>query len=327
MTSVAKIIPLPKKAHTDIHPTVSAPCTVSSLRERRGEVDQSRSAAIPQVLAERLAGAAGFLRRRVVGDYHVDDFGYDRDLTESVFLPVLRSVYDRWFRVEIDGVEHIPDSGGALIVANHAGVVAWDALMMQVAVHDKHPRRRQVRPLAADLVFETPILSTAARKSGATMACRRNAEQLLRDGELPAVFPEGFKGCGKSFKDRYQLQRFGRGGFAAVAVRTGAPIIPCSVVGSEETYPMLADIAPVAKLFGLPYFPLTPLFPQFGALGMIPLPSKWHMTFGQPIETAGHDPETADDPLVKSEITQHVRRTIQQTLDTMLARRHSVFLG
>jgi 1-acyl-sn-glycerol-3-phosphate acyltransferase len=171
------------------------------------------------------------------------------------------------------------------------------------------------------------LVSTAARKSGATLACPPDAERLLHAGELTAVFPEGFKGSGKPFKNRYQLQRFGRGGFVASAVRTGAPIIPCSIIGAEETYPKLADIAPLAKLLGLPYFPVTPLFPHLGLLGLIPLPSKWHIHFAEPVPTSGYGAEAADDPADMLDVAGHVRGIIHQNLRRLLADRPSPFLG
>ena len=114
------------------------------------------------------------------------------------------------------------------------------------------------------------------------MACTADAERLLAAGELIAVFPEGYKGLGKPFKDRYKLARFGRGGFVSAALRAKAPIVPCSIVGSEEIYPMIANLTPLARLLGTPNYPITPLFPLAGALGLIPLPSKWYIHFGTP---------------------------------------------
>lgn len=304
-------------------------CEVVSLEERRQD---RQPTPLPQArgmvgeVAARLGGLGSFLRRRITGDYQVDEFGYDKDLTDSVLLPALRPMYERWFRVEVSGIENIPDDGAALIVANHAGVVAWDALMIQLAVHDNHTQQRPVRLLGADLVFHTPMLDSVARTMGAAKACPDNADKLLDNGELVAVFPEGFKGCGKPFANRYQLQRFGRGGFAATAIRAGAPIVPCSVVGAEETYPKIADIEPLAKVFGLPYFPLTPFFPHFGPLGLVPLPTKWRIDFGKPIPTDVYQAESVDEE-AKSALADCVRDTIQQTLDSMLARRHNVFLG
>ena len=273
----------------------------------------------------QVADILAFVRRRLTGDYTVDDFGFDEDFTEHVYLPLLRPLYKSWFRVEVRGIENIPSSGGALIVSNHSGAVALDALMAQVAVHDEHPAHRHLRMLAADLVFQTPIIGKAARKSGSTLAANPDAERLLAAGELAGVWPEGFKGIGKPFSERYKLQRFGRGGFVSAALRTGVPIVPCSIVGAEEIYPMLGNLKTVARLFGVPYIPVTPTFPLLGVLGLIPLPSKWIIEFGAPVDTAALGPQAADDPMVVFDLTDQVRETIQQTLYALLMQRRSVF--
>jgi 1-acyl-sn-glycerol-3-phosphate acyltransferase len=297
------------------------------------EIDEHRSAAAgdaeqtPNELARRVASIAEFIRRRLTGDYTVDEFGFDPHFNDGFVLPVLRSLFSSWFRVEVSGIENLPETGPALVVANHAGVLPFDGLMASVAVHDKHPAQRALRLLAADMVFDSPLLGTAARKAGHTMACMPDAQRLLDKGELTAVFPEGYKGLGKHFRDRYKLQRFGRGGFVSAALRTQAPIIPCSIVGSEEIYPMIADAKLLARLFGLPYFPITPLFPLAGPLGLIPLPSKWYIEFGTPISTADYDDSAADDPMITFELTDQVRETIQQTLYRLLANRRNMFLG
>lgn len=283
-------------------------------------------AAIPELAGiPELARAVEFLRRRLTGDYVVDNYGHDPHFTEHVLHPLLRVLANSWFRVEVRGIEHIPDTGGALVVANHAGTVALDSLITTLTIHDHHPAHRALRELGADLVFGTPVLGNLARKGGATLATNADAERLLADGELVGVWPEGFKGVGKPYRERYKLQRFGRGGFVAAAVRTGAPIIPCSVVGSEEIYPMLADLRPLARLLGLPYFPLTPLFPHFGLLGLIPLPSKWIIEFGAPIPTAQLGPAAADDSMLVLDLTERVRENIQQALYAARASRRSVF--
>jgi len=304
---------------------------VTSLTDRLGAVEppapQSLSELVRDGLTKRITGAAEFARRRVAGDYQVDEFGFDEHLLENVILPALRPLSDHWFRVQIEGIGNIPSTGGALIVANHAGTVPVDGLMLQLAVHDNHPDRRALRLLAADLIFEMPVLGVLARKAGHTLACREDAERLLRSGELTGVFPEGFKGVGKSYADRYKLQRFGRGGFVAAAVRTGVPIIPCSIVGSEEIYPKLADLKPLARLLGLPYFPVTPTFPHLGPLGAVPLPSKWYIEFGEPIPTTGYEPSDAEDPMTMFEVTDQVRETIQHTLYKLLTKRRNPFTG
>ena len=275
----------------------------------------------------RVAGALAFARRRLTGDYAVDDFGYDEDMTTSVFLPPLRLLFEKYFRVEIVGMDNVPVDTGALLVANHSGTIAVDALMMAVAIHDHHPSHRAMRSLGANLVFDTPVLGPLARQGGVTLACNPDAEGLLSSGELVAVFPEGFKGVGKPFSQRYKLQRFGRGGFVSAAVRTGVPIIPVSIVGAEEIYPMLGDLRPAARALGLPYFPITPTFPWLGPLGAIPLPSKWFIEFGEPITTADLGEQGAEDPMVVFNLTDRVRETIQQTLYRLLLRRGHPFLG
>ncbi len=276
-------------------------------------------------LEAQVAATLAFVRRRLTGDYTVDEFGFDEDFTEYVYLPLLRPLYKSWFRVEVRGIENIPSSGGALVVSNHSGTVALDALMAQVAVHDEHPAHRHLRMLGADLVFRTPIIGEVARKSGSTLAANADAERLLSSGELAGVWPEGFKGVGKPFSERYKLQRFGRGGFVSAALRTGVPIVPCSIVGAEEAYPMIGNLKTVARLFGAPYFPVTPTFPLLGLLGLIPLPSKWIIEFGAPVDTAALGPQAADDPMVVFDLTDQVRETIQQTLYALLMQRGSAF--
>jgi 1-acyl-sn-glycerol-3-phosphate acyltransferase len=279
----------------------------------------------PEDVERRVAQVLAYVRRRVDGDYEVDDFGYDADFTENVFYPMLRPIYRHWFRVEVRGIENIPASGGALIVSNHSGTIAIDSLMVQLAIHDEHPQRRVMRALGADLVFQTPFLGTIARRSGSTLATNADAERLFDQGELVGVFPEGFKGVGKPFRERYKLQRFGRGGFVSAALQAQVPIIPCSVVGAEEIAPIIGNMGTVARLFGLPYAPITPTFPWLGPLGLIPLPSKWIIEFGAPIPTDTHGPGAADDPMLVFDLTDQVRETIQQTLYTLLMQRRSVF--
>lgn len=276
-------------------------------------------------LDHAVAGTLAFLRRRLDADFEVDEFGFDADFTEHVILPLLRPLYRSWFRVEVRGVEHLPLQGGALVVANHSGTVGIDALMTQLAVHDAHPGHRFLRMLGADLVFSLPVVGPVARRVGATLATHADAERLLTEGHLVGVWPEGFKGIGKPFTERYRLQRFGRGGFVAAALRSGVPIVPCSIVGAEEIYPMLGNASGVARLLGLPYFPLTPTFPWFGPLGLVPLPSRWIIEFGEPVPTAELGASAAEDPAVVFEITDRVRETIQQTLFDLLRERPSTF--
>jgi 1-acyl-sn-glycerol-3-phosphate acyltransferase len=266
-----------------------------------------------------------FLRRRLTGEYQVDEFGHDPDLVEHVLAPLIRPLYRRWWRVETRGLEHLPEKGGALVVGNHAGTLPFDAMMVAMAIFDEHPAHRTLRMLAADLAFTLPVVAPMARKSGNTLACQEDAERLLRGGELVGVWPEGYKGLGKPFRERYRLQRFGRGGFVEVALRTGSPIIPVAVVGSEEIYPMIGNLRRLARLLGLPYFPVTPTFPLLGPLGMVPLPSRWVIEFCPPIATDHFGPEALLDPMAVFDLTDQVRDTIQQAISRILGERDSVF--
>ena len=277
-------------------------------------------------LSESVRSALTFLRHRLTGDYAVDEFGFDAELTETLVLPPLRALYEKWFRVDTFGVENLPTAGGALLVSNHSGTLPLDALMTAVAVHDE-TGGRHLRGLGADLVFKLPLVGSFARKSGQTLACNADAERLLTNGELVGVWPEGFKGVGKPFSARYKLQRFGRGGFVSAAMRAGVPIIPVSVVGAEETYPKIGELKVLARLFGLPYFPVTPFFPLLGPLGAVPLPTKWTIEFGEPIRTDEYGPEAVDDPMLVFTLTDQVRESIQHALYLRLSRRRGVFRG
>ena len=271
----------------------------------------------------RLAEFLAFLRRRLTGDFAVDDYGFDREVTERFLLAAVRPLAEKWFRIEVIGAQNVPRTGGALVVSNHSGTVPLDGLMTAVTIHDHTDRF--LRPLGADLVFKLPLVGDLARKGGATLACNDDAERMLRDGELVGVWPEGFKGIGKPFSERYKLQRFGRGGFVSAALRTGVPIVPTSVVGAEEIYPLVGNIPSLARLLGIPYIPITPLFPLLGPLGLVPLPSKWLIEFGEPIRTDTYEDGSADDPMLVFNVTDQVRESIQQTLYSLLIKRGSVF--
>ncbi|MGK5558267.1 lysophospholipid acyltransferase family protein [Actinomadura kijaniata] len=274
-------------------------------------------------LERRVAAGLAFLRRRLAGEYEVDEFGFDPELNRNVLLPAARVLYERWFRVELAGTEHVPRKGGALIVANHSGTVPLDGIMLSVAVHDH--LERDLRLLGADLIYQVPVLGHLSRKAGHTLASPADAARLLAKDELVGVFPEGFKGVGKPFSERYQLQRFGRGGFVETALRANVPIIPCAIVGAEEIYPKIADLRPLARLLGVPYFPVTPTFPWLGPAGLLPLPSKWMIAFGEPMPLDDYGPEAADDPMTVFNLTDHVRETVQQMLYDTLLRRGPAF--
>ncbi len=278
-------------------------------------------------LAEELSTLAGFLRRRLVGDYDIDEFGFDEDLTTNLLMPLVRPLHRHYWRVASHGVEHLPGDGGGLVVANHAGTLPIDAVITRLDIFDQ--TGRHARELGADLVFRTPFIGEWARKTGATLASGDDADRLLAAGELVAVWPEGFKGLGKPWKDRYKLQRFGRGGFVATALRAQVPIVPTAIVGSEEIYPMIYDLRLLARALGVPYFPIVAqmfALPVFGPLALLPLPSKWIIEYGEPIDTTAFGPDAADDPMTVFDLTDRVRETIQSMLHRNLMGRRSVFL-
>jgi len=258
-------------------------------------------------------------------NYEVDDFGFDAQLTES-FITLFKSLYRDYWRVETVGVEHVPATGRALLVANHAGVLPWDGTMIKTAVFTEHSHPRHVRALVASQFMGMPVMSWFLRRTGQAVGHPDDTRRLLERDELVLVFPEGTRGTGKSFHDRYRLRRFGRGGFVATAIRARAPIIPVSVVGSEEIYPMVGDLRPLAKLLGLPYFPVTPFWPWLGPLGMIPLPSKWRIQFHPPIEVADLPLAAAEDQHQVMALADEVRETIQRGVYDNLKLRRGVFL-
>lgn len=269
-----------------------------------------------QEISTAIAGAARFVERRLTGQAPTDVFGYDPELTDAVLAPLLRPLFRDWFNVEVRGAEHVPLAGAALVVANHSGVLPWDALMIAMALREREPGSRALRLLGADLLFSLPVVADLARRGGATLACVDDAERLFSNGELVGVFPEGYRGIGKPYRERYQLQRFGRGGFVSVALRAGVPIVPCAVVGAEGAHPMLADLPGVARRLGIPYFPLTPTFPWLGPLGVVPLPGAWTIRFAPPIPTAAYQvgPGQPADPALVVELTEQVRSTVAQLI-------------
>jgi 1-acyl-sn-glycerol-3-phosphate acyltransferase len=257
----------------------------------------------------------------------VDEFGRDPHVAAKA-EPLLEFLYKSYFRVDARGLGHIPDAGRALIVVNHSGTLPYDGAMIMHAVKREHATAREVRPLVEDFVFHFPYLGTLMNRIGGVRACPENAERLLEQDQLVAVFPEGIKGIGKLYRERYQLQRFGRGGFIKLALKSDAPIIPTAVVGAEEIHPMLTRVTWLAKSFGIPYLPVTPTFPLLGPLGLLPLPSKWFIVFGEPLYfNAEYGAEGANDRILVNKLAEQVRSKIQLMIDGLLKERRSVLFG
>jgi 1-acyl-sn-glycerol-3-phosphate acyltransferase len=254
----------------------------------------------------------------------VDEFGLDRNFDQKL-RPVLDFMYRRYFRVQTEGIENVPHEGRAVVVGNHSGSIPLDGLMLRAAFRTDHPASRDLRWLAEDFLFYLPFAGVFMNRAGAVRACQENAERLLLRDNLIAVFPEGVQGIRKLFRDRYRLQRFGRGGYIRLCLRTRAPLIPCAIIGGEEASPLLYRFDTLADLLRIPYLPVTPTFPALGALGLVPAPTKWRIKFGEPIPFDNYGPEAADDDLLVGRLSERVRSTIQSMLDNGLKTRKSVW--
>lgn len=317
---------------TEEHPCLAVPrgtrCSRRALdgkpycAEHLGPLRGRKPRDAAEFLAEWREAAETAIGRRMRGEGPARD-DHDPELVKAV-MPLAMPLYSLYWRCEVHGVENIPTEGPAILAANHSGTIPIDGAMLKVAVLKEHGRNPWL--LAADLVFKIPLFRDIVRIAGNARADRAETVALLRRDELIGVFPEGFKGIGKGWKRRYQLQRFGRGGFVEVAMEVGAPIIPVAIIGAEEAFPMVADLKPLARRLGLPYFPITPTFPLLGPFGAIPLPSKWMIVFGEPIPTAPHGPEAADDTQLVLEITDQTRQVVQSLLHEYLPKRRSAFL-
>lgn len=255
-----------------------------------------------------------------------DPFGLDPK-TITKIKPFFDFLYYRYWRVEVLGIQNIADSGRSLLVANHSGTVPYDGAMIKAAILNEHTHRKDARFLVEDFVYHMPFLGNLMYRIGGVRACPENARKLLNNEHLVIVFPEGVKGIGKNFSQRYKLARFGRGGFVRIAMQTKTPIVPVCVVGAEEIHPILYKSSSLAKFIGVPYIPITPTFPLFGLLGAIPFPSKWYICFGKPIPMDHYSAKDLGNDLLIHELAEKVRTQIQSMIFEILKKRRSVLLG
>lgn len=273
-----------------------------------------------------LQNQTDLLKRRLTGEYETDEWGLDWEVFQAV-LPFFSFLYSTYWRIQTTGLENIPEDGRAMLVANHSGQLPWDGSMLGTAVYLEHPAQRLVRTLYASWFPTVPFIGSLFNKLGQVLANEENGVRLLEQEQLIAVFPEGYKGVGKLFKDRYKLARFGRGGFVRMALRTGTPMIPVSIVGAEETYISLTKLDGVARMIGFPFFPISLTFPWLGPLGFVPLPTRWYIDIGEPIPTDGYDPAAADNLAQVSQLTDQARNLVQTMIYARLAQRKSIFFG
>jgi 1-acyl-sn-glycerol-3-phosphate acyltransferase len=254
----------------------------------------------------------------------VDEFGMDEVSLRRIH-PLLDLLFDRYWRVEVSGVELLPEAGPALMVANRSGLLPYDGLMLAHAIERLHTRRERPRFLVADWLITLPFVQPYLARLGGVRACRENAERLLEDGRMLIAFPEGAKGAAKVFRERYRLKRFGRGGVVRVALDHGVPLYPVGIVGAEEAHPILFKEHSLARSVGLPFLPVTPTFPLMGPLGALPLPTKWIMRVGEPLSLDHLESDAADDELLVARLTEELRGRIQTLVDRGLADRESVW--
>jgi 1-acyl-sn-glycerol-3-phosphate acyltransferase len=256
----------------------------------------------------------------------VDEYGYD-PVFDSFLRPLFEFLYERYWRVETYGMLNVPREGKVLLVGNHSGSLPYDATMLKQAIQAEHPNRRQLRFMVEDFLFHFPFLGTLMNRFGGVRASQDNAESLLRKDMPVVVFPEGVKGLGKLYRDKYHLARFGRGGFVKLCLRTGAPLVPVAFIGPEEIHPMLYRETRIASLLGLPYIPVTPTFPWFGPLGLIPLPSKWSIHLLPPIDFSSYGPGAERDRVLVAKMARMVKEQIQDTIVDKLKERRSIWFG
>lgn len=256
----------------------------------------------------------------VEGPGPLDRWGMDERLLASA-APLLDFLLDSWWRVSLRDAERLP-TGAAVVVANHGGALPWDALVLRAALR-RDPVGREIRPLLDARALRPPAVGKLAPRLGAVAATPENALALLADGRMVAVFPEGSIAGEKPWGDRYRLQHFGRGGFAKVALRAAVPIVPCAIVGSEEATPAASRPGWLAEALRLPLLAMAPRLP-LGPIAFLPLPSRWSLRFGEPVQTAGRG--SPADPAAVAALAEEVRSALQRMLDEDVAARRTVFL-
>jgi 1-acyl-sn-glycerol-3-phosphate acyltransferase len=262
-------------------------------------------------------------------DRQVTDWGRSERVEGLFDATIYEFLYHYWFRVEVEGIENVPATGGGLLVSNHAGALPPDAPMIAKAIKEEHSRPRPLHLTVEHFFKGYPGLAMLVNKLGGVPAHPANVHRLLCDEQqLVLVFPEGRKGTEKLYKDRYRLRRFGRGGFVEAAMRARVPIVPIAVIGSEEAMPTFAQVGLLRRLTGLIYFPITPLFPHLGPIfGSAYLPAKFRIRFLDPIPTDQWGERPWDDKGLVQTVAEDVRARIQDELVDLIAHRRSVWLG
>ena len=269
-------------------------------------------------IVEAIRSGYGANRTRVQDQ---PDGGYDPAFVERT-APLLEFLWSRYFRVRLLGIENVPDDGAALLVGNHSGGIPYDGAMLLHGIRREHPRHRRVRPLVANFAFRSGWMANVVARVGCVRASMENALPMLTGGELVAVFPEGLKGVGKLYRERYRLARFGRGGFVRLAREARVPLLPVAIIGAEEIHPVIGKITRFAEPLGIPYIPITPTFPWLGPLGLLPVPTKWTIQIGAPVP-----PPQPGDEAGTNRVAEEVRSVIDGMIADLLAQRRSILFG
>jgi len=254
-----------------------------------------------------------------LNEYGFDPYGFHPETALRVMAPVV-ALYRYWFRVENHGIDHVPP-GRVLLIANHAGQLPFDGMMLTLSMLAEAEPPRIVRGMGEYFIPRLPWLGTLAIRGGMMVGTPENCRHMLEDGECVMVFPEGARGINKPYSHRYRLERFGLG-FMRLALETQTPIVPVAIIGSEEQNPGIANLESLGRLVGLPGLPITLGFPWLGPLGLMPLPVKYHIHFGAPMRFEG-DPSD-EDAAIQARVNE-VRDAIHGMFAEGLRARQGIF--
>jgi 1-acyl-sn-glycerol-3-phosphate acyltransferase len=254
-----------------------------------------------------------------------DEFGFNLE-TFAKWEPVFRFLYEDYFKVDLRGLTNIPNEGGAMLVGNHSGLLPLDGSMMAMAMANLHPSPRRIRYMATDWFFTLPGVKEWMRETGQVRGTKEAAVKLLRDGELLGVFPEGIRGVGKTYRQRYRVIDF-HPGFVQLAIAENVPIVPVATVGGDEIFPNFTNVKSLAQVARMPFWPVTLSFPWLPfPLWFIPLPVRWLVFIDKPIYL-GYPPEKANDRKLTLKIAREIQYDIQRHLNRLLRERKSTFTG
>lgn len=290
------------------------------VRFRRSEEAAPRLPVVEELYQELRRRIATFGMSERSGE--VDEFGMDEAVVARA-RGVLDFLFDRYWRVDLAGIGQLPAQGPVLLVANRSGLLPYDGLMLAHCVERFRGELGRPRFTVADWLITLPFAQPYLARLGGVRACRENVDRLLRTRHSVVVFPEGVKGAAKVFRERYRLQRFGRGGVIRVAIESGVPLVPVGIVGPEEAHPILFKWIPPGR--PLPFVPVTPTFPWLGPLGALPLPTKWVIRVGSPVDLSDLGRDAARDELLMSRLTEDLRAEIQALVNLGLSERSSIW--